>query len=311
MENPNNRERETSLTLSAAIGKKIAEENPTIFYTADDLSADRASFSREDLFEMAELGLYDGDFEKFYVIREFCSQIGLGEAADGYYLLRLFEKAKKLSASAFLADPYLVRVGKISSFRSGDVLLTTASYRRGEILQYDMPDFRERLVVPSLGFFTRDVAFPALYEGSLPWMSVCPSEISSMAAPIEAAFGRVLVLGLGLGYYAFHAASKAEVTGVTVVEKNPRVIEVFEKQILPRFPKRGCADKLRVVEADAFAYLENLRGGEYDFCFADIWEGAVDGAPLYTALQPHAARLSSTRFSYWIEEAIRAYLEEN
>ncbi len=305
-----NREREISMALSAAIGKKIAEENPVIDYTAGDLAADRASFSREDLSEMAELGLYDGDFEKFYVIREFCSSMGLGEAADGYFLLRLFEKAKKLSASSFLADPYLARMGKIGARRSGNVLLTTASYRRGEIFQYDMPDFCERLVVPCLGFFTRDVSFPALYEGTLPWMSVCPSEISSMAAPIKAAFGRVLVLGLGLGYYAFHAASKAEVTGVTVVEKNPRVIEVFEKELLPRFPYRGCREKLRVVKDDAFSYLENLRGGEYDFCFADIWEGAVDGAPLYRALQFHAARLTSTRFAYWIEEAIRAYLEE-
>ena len=36
-------------------------------------------------------------------------------------------------------------------------------------------------------------------EGVIPWMSVCPSEINSMARHIDKAHGRALALGLGLG----------------------------------------------------------------------------------------------------------------
>lgn len=303
-------DRERSFALSAAIGRRIAEENPVVRYRMEDLAADRASLGREDLAEMAEIGLYDGDFEKFYVIRTFCSETGLSEVADGHYLLKLFQEARRLSADEFLSDPYLSSVKLAGSFHKGNVLLTTAGYRRGEIFQYDMPDFHGKLVVPKLGFFTKEVSFPALYEGKLPWMSICPSEIHSMRAPIAEAFGRVLVLGLGLGYFPFHIIQKEEVISVTVVEKNPSVIELFRRGILPFFP-RAAKEKLRLIEADAYSYLDGLAGGEYDFCFADLWEGAVDGASHYRALLPHASRLSSTRFRYWIEDAILAYLEDD
>ena len=63
-----------------------------------------------------------------------------------------------------------------------------------------------------------------------------------------------------------------------------------------------------VIEADAFKYLASLRGGEFDFCYADIWEGAVDGARAYLRIKAHEKRLAGTEFRYWIEPQIKAYL---
>lgn len=298
--------REDSISISAKLSAYIAKNAPRVCYTLDELAGARAEFGEEDLAEMAELGLYDGDFEKFYVIREFLQDIGLGDVADGEYILRVFENAKKLDARAFVREPYMAILGSMPR-RAGSCMLMPSAYEAGEIFCYDMPDFTRELVVPKLAFFTKRVMFPTLYENETPWMSVCPSEINSMRDAIDAAKGKVLVLGLGLGYYAHAIAQKDEVESVTVVELSGEVIELFRQAIEPKLDFGG---KLTVVESDAIAYLAATARGQFDFCFADIWEGAVDGAKWYKKILPHADRLVGTEFFYWIEDAILAYLAD-
>ena len=290
--------------LSAAIGRYIAEKNPRIRYFTADIEAAKKVYSEEDLIEMREVGLITDDFEAYYVIREFLDLCGISEAADGSYLLELFRFARRLDAEEFRSNPY-IRTIRFPETKHGNILLSTAEYRRGEILQYDMPDFSARTVVPRLGFFDRTVRFPTIYENKTPWMSVCPSEINSMKEPIEVAHGRVLVLGLGLGYYPFMISEKLSVDEITIVERNPRIIDLFKSYILPQFPDK---DKIRVIEDDAIRYIEAVPSGAYDFCFADIWEGVVDGAEPYQRIKSQEARLPSTEFAYWIEPQIQAYL---
>lgn len=296
-------DRHESIQISAQIGAYITEHTPTVKYTEADVKRALAEFA-DELDEIREIGMCGDDFEEFFVIREFCVQSGLSESADGEYLLHLFNEARRLDADKFERDPYL-RTIRIPEKRDGNILLTNVEYAQGEIFQYDMPDFSQRLVVPKLGFFSRSVRFPAVYEGDMPWVSVCPSEINSMKPDIGRASGRVLVLGLGLGYYTFAVSELDSVEEITVAELNPRIINLFEKYILPQFPNRN---KIRVVETDAVEYLARLSGGEYDFCYADIWEGAVDGAAAYLKIKPHEQRLRETEFAYWIEPQIRAYL---
>lgn len=297
-------DREASLGTSAKIGAFIASCNPRVEYTDGDVRR-ALDECRDDLAELRELGLIRDSFEEYYVMREFCAICDAPGLDDGHYLLRLFAEARMLDADSFEADAYLRNI-RVPTVQSGDILLTTSSYARGEIFQYDMPDFSAPLVVPKLGFFRRDVSFGAIYEDGVPWISVCPSEINSMALDIAAAHGRVLVLGLGLGYYAYRISELCTVTSVTVVDINPRIISLFREHILPQFAN---AAKIRLVEADAVEYLASLRGGEFDFCYADIWEGAVDGARAYLLIKAHDRRLGGTEFRYWIEPQIRAYLD--
>lgn len=296
-------DKNASLDLSARIGALIAGHAPAVDYTDADVRAAEAACAG-DLAEMRELGLVRDSFEEYYVIREFCARYGISDLADGHYLLRLFSEARRLDADEFERDPYLQNI-EVPAATDGDVTLGGALYARGEIFQYDMPDFTSPLVVPKLGFFTRPVSFPAVYEGDVPWVSVCPSEINSMAADVRRARGRVLVLGLGLGYYAYRVSELDAVESVTVIEINPKILGIFRRHVLPQFPN---ASKIKLVEADAFSYLASLRGGEFDFCYADIWEGAVDGARAYLRIKPHEKRLAATEFRYWIEPQICAYL---
>jgi AraC-like DNA-binding protein len=61
-------------------------------------------------------------------------------------------------------------------------------------------------------------------------MSITPNEIVTMREPVARASGRVLTLGLGLGYYAYMVHLKEDVTDVTVVEREQAVIDLFEKK---------------------------------------------------------------------------------
>lgn len=297
-------DRERSFELSARIGRLISERPPVIGYTAEEARRAVAAAPPEEIAQMRRAGLPVDDPVLFFVMEKLLAQTGVAREADDDYLLALFRRARRLDADAFAADGYLSHVRFLPG-ADGRFELTYSTYERGEILSYDMPDLRAPVIVPALGFFERAVRFPTLCEGGVPWISVCPSEINSMKDDIDAAHGRVLVLGLGLGYYAYQVAEKPEVSEVTVVELRPEVIGLYQSRLRPHF----ChAEKIRVVCADALAYLAGVENGRFDVCFADIWKGAVDGAPLYRAIKAHEARLYATEFRYWIGGQIEAYL---
>ncbi len=166
-----------------------------------------------------------------------------------------------------------------------------------------LPDHRE---IPPLGFFPYGFRFPAILEGGNEWMTLTPVDLDTCEEAIDAARGKVVTFGLGLGYYAYMAARKSEVESVTVVELSPDVIRLFKKHILPRME---CRDKIRVVNADAFLYAEDTMPDEnYDVAFVDTWRDASDGAPMYKRMKALEHLSPNTRFLYWVEGFLRSRL---
>lgn len=303
-------DKERSMDISAAIGDYINTNSPVINYTDEDLKTMLDSIGEDSLAVMKEAGMYSGCPEELYVASSFCGTTGLLARVDDDYLAKLFSCTKKFDSKAFCNNPYVSSV-KYKSVKCGNLYLTYGHYEKGEVFQYDMPDFGERLVVPKLGFFDGKVDFPTIYEGNMPWMSVCPSETATIDPFVKLAHGSVLVLGLGLGYYPFMIASLEAVEKIVIVEINEGIIELFKKYVFPFFP---CREKFTFVCADAVKYLEGLNGGEFDFCFADIWEGVRDGLPLYKKIKAQESRLLGVDFCYWIEPQLKAferYREEN
>lgn len=133
-------------------------------------------------------------------------------------------------------------------------------------------------------------------------MSITPNEIFTMENSIKEAFGNVLTLGCGMGYFAYMVSEKDDVSHVTIVEKEQDVIDLFTNFILPQFAHK---DKITIIKADAFDYMEQLKDGKYDFCFADIWTGHNDTVP-YLKLKKLCKRFQQMKLSYWIEDALIA-----
>ena len=299
-------DKNASLKLSGYISQAIINEAPKISYSKQELEKEKKKYPQEQLDKLKEEGFYDGDFEKFFVIKKLCDRLNIWDYADEEYLRKLFSEVRKLDKKSFCENEYLKKI-KVPTVSNDDILLLNACYEKGEFLQYDMPKLSDEIVVPKLGFFTDNVFFPSVYEGEMPWVSVCPSEINSMQIDVDKAEGRCLVLGLGLGYYPFIISSSDKVKSITIVEISDKIINLFEKYILPQFEHK---DKIKIVHADAIEYMKNVQRDEFDYCYADIWEGQADGAPLYTQIKAHERRLPYTRFAYWIEEEIKWYIDQ-
>ena len=76
--------------------------------------------------------------------------------------------------------------------------------------------------IAPLGFFYNGFSYPALLSGDRVWMTVTPLEIETRwPGPFPGLWGNVVAFGLGLGCYPLTVAQKAEVSSVTVVERDP------------------------------------------------------------------------------------------
>lgn len=168
-------------------------------------------------------------------------------------------------------------------------------------------DFRvdsEGRVLPQLGWFDRSFEFPAIREDGRVWMTVTPNEINTIQPAVRESLGKVLTYGLGLGYYAFHCLLKANVESVTVVERNPAVIDMFRRHLLPFFPRQ---EALHIVQADAFDYAATVMPHEgFDTVFTDLWHDVADGLPLYQQMK--ALEVPGPRYLYWIEQTLKCYM---
>ena len=253
--------------------------------------------------EMVDALTADGDMTREEAIVALLSEaFGLDiEKSDDRMLVReyLTPSVRMLDADRYINNPYYQNI-KITDIKDGDWELRLESYKpyraviSDDMVLYD--DFRE---VPPLGFFPEEFKFPAVLEGGNEWMTLTPVDLDTSDEAIEAAHGRVITFGLGLGYYAYMCSEKECVDSITVVEKSADVIRLFKTHILPQFPNR---DKVKIIEADAFEYAENTMPSEgYDVAFVDTWRDAQDGTPMYRKMKRLEALSPNTRFLYWIE----------
>ncbi len=210
------------------------------------------------------------------------------------------------SKEAFTSDPYLQTIS-FPTQACGDWTFATATYTPYEAFVYDDPmTVFDGRVIPQIGFFDLAFPYPAVLQNGREWMTVTPNEINTMKSPIEAARGHVLTFGLGLGYFAFMAGRKAEVTHVTVVERDPQVIRLFREHILPQFP---CRDKIELIEADALKFAKHeMAKGDYNMVFADVWHDPSDGVEPYLYLKSCEKHLPGADYHYWIEKTLQLYL---
>ena len=194
--------------------------------------------------------------------------------------------------------------GLENASQAGAFELGYASYRPYELfVADDLRAYPDGAVLPVLGYFTRPFAYPVLTENGREWMTATPNEINTIRPMAEAAHGHVLTLGLGLGYFAFHALLNPRVERVTAVERSADAIRLFRERILPAFPRPEC---LTILQADAFAAAPALyQSGQYDFVFADLWHDAADGLPMYERLKQ--MEVPGPEYRYWIEKTLEFY----
>ena len=197
--------------------------------------------------------------------------------------------------------PYYKLLMSLEEKRFGKIRFFTRRYAPYEVFLSKEQYYDEGLgtsVLP-LGYYKEGLSFPAVEKKGRVWMSLIPHEIETMKEPIAKAKGSVLVLGIGLGYYAYEVSNKEDVTRVTLVENDPEVIAFFKDALLPHFPHK---EKIEIIEGDGIAYMASKQS-QYDFAFVDIYHNEEDGLPLYLRLLSKQA-IPTT---YWIESSLLLY----
>ena len=214
----------------------------------------------------------------------------------------------ELDPAAYTGDPYFQNI-RIPTDVRGKWQLKTESLKPFEaFVCNDIVVTEDRRMIPQIGFFKEEYPFPAVLENGREWMTLQPNEMVTSYPAINAAHGRVLTFGLGLGFFAYHASEKENVESVTVVDISDDVIELFKAHILPQFPHK---EKITVVKQDAFEFAETQMKGNFDFVFADIWHDAGDGKELYLRMKEIAAKHPEIDFTYWLEDTIKCYLDHS
>lgn len=131
------------------------------------------------------------------------------------------------------------------------------------------------------------------------WMLDIYSEANTIDPYAKKAAGKVITFGLGIGYFVYMALLNEKVDSITVIENDPRVIEVFKRHILPQFP---CNDKVTIVLGDALDYFNESTLVAYDYCFVDVYQSSDDGLIMMERLlENYLPEYHSTDF--WIEQS--------
>ena len=213
---------------------------------------------------------------------------------------------RKLDPAAYENDAYATTV-RFPNVKHGKWELCQHSYAPYEPFVWTHPVVTKDLCeIPQIGYFDTEFHFPAILENGIEWMTITPNEVETMREPIAKCRGKVLTLGLGLGYFAFHASEKPEVERVVVIERSRDVIDIFKTYLLPQFPN---ADKIEIIEADAFVYMEEKMPHEgFDYVFCDLWHDASDGLEMYRKLKRYEILSPNTQFDYWIEPSLLSLL---
>jgi len=259
----------------------------------------------EDIRSLMECGV-DTETAQRLLVAAACGLDSEANEQDGIMEEQYFRHAiHLLDAQECRNDPYYQTI-RLPETARGKWKMGYKTIEAYELFTSDdlkvMEDGRE---IPQTGFFTESFRAPVVEENGREWMTVTPSEINTMTADIKAAFGKVAVFGLGLGYYAFMVSEKPDVSEVVVIERDAGVISLFREFILPQFPHK---DKITIVEADAYVYAENMGDKQFDCAYVDIWHDVLDGVEMYLKMKRLEKHSPETKFLYWIEPSMLAWL---
>lgn len=136
------------------------------------------------------------------------------------------------------------------------------------------------------------------------WMSLSPFEIESQELACRHARGHTVVMGLGMGWVTANIALNPAVERVTVVERDPEVIALFEHmQVLEGLPPEASA-KIHIEQADALQWCSAPQQA-VDWLYADIWLRLAEPQAL-AEVQQMQAHVQATQLYFWGQEWVLA-----
>lgn len=252
----------------------------------DALCNIKISNSKNMFFELMKIIKEDNDediIEKDY-LKELCKE-------------NKIDKIDLLDYSLYSSNPYLRNI-KFKPIKLGKYNLSYNYYEENELFLYDDVTNFDLKEIQHLGYFNKKLNYPYIsYENNV-WMNVTPFEINTMKEHILKAKGKVLALGLGLGYFPYMCSLKDEVEEICIVENDINIIKLFNEHILPLFTNKNM---IKIINCDGIEYLKKNHSS-FDFVFVDIYRNTLDG--LKTFIDVYDLNLDLKNVEFWLYRGI-------
>jgi hypothetical protein len=154
-------------------------------------------------------------------------------------------------------------------------------------------------LVPQMLYFQAGQVIAGQYtllSDQTTWMSTALMEIESQTPHSAAAAGHVVVMGCGMGVVVYNLLSKPDVVRVTLVERDPEVIELLQRAT--DMDTWAGIEKLDIQVMDAFDCRPTER---VDHLYVDIWPNL--GSPQAVAdTQQMQTYVCAGQVSWWGQE---------
>lgn len=137
-----------------------------------------------------------------------------------------------------------------------------------------------------------------LNYGEQTWMTSARDEVDSQTPHVATAFGHTILMGAGMGIALFNLLSKPDVTQVTLIERDPLVIELLRQST--NFEAWPGISKLCIEVTDALIYLPDL---PVDHLYADIWATPGEQQSI-SDMQKIQANVHASRVGWWGQELL-------
>lgn len=225
---------------------------------------------------------------------------------------RVFGQNFELLDSSIINDDEYMKCIRKKKMKYGAFQMEWLEFKPYELMFIDdVQTEQDGVLRISVGCFRESVSYPMLFENGVEWMSVVPSEINTMRPCLEKMHGKILVLGLGMGYFVYHASQKQDVKNICAIEISKDLIEWFQSEVMNEFEQK---EKIQLIHMDALQALETLDLNEFDCVFADIWHNGLDGAKWVKQFEPVLKKYPHITWVNWLNSSIESILlddEEN
>ena len=214
----------------------------------------------------------------------------------------VFDCIHELDATKYLNNPYY-KAFKNAEAIHGEYELKKDKYQPYEIFAYQDMASNDYVEINSLGYFKEEFPFIALNHQGVTWMNITPNEIETMEKAVKEAKGKILVFGLGLGYFPYMALLKEDVKSVTIIENDQNIISLFNSCLKDKFPHQ---EKLSIIYDDANNYINKIYS--HDYVFVDLWHNPEDGIDFFLKFKATEKINKNSKFFYWLESSFYLYL---
>lgn len=238
---------------------------------------------------------FNNEMDSFSIKKNFIDEILKSYPSNSAFILdNLLWDTHLLSTKEYDCDPYLKtfvdaipseKIPAFGLFKYGE------QYASGETMMLKM----------DYGFFNKAFDCPTIILRNKHKLSITPLDIKLSKIPLQIAKGKILILGLKLGYFAYLASLKQDVNEIDVVENNLELISLFKNILLPLFPQNK---NVNVICADALDYLNSTQDRQYDFIYVDLWDEAQKGIEQYLSVQKAFENFHITKRFCYLENAI-------